>query len=67
MPPKKKTSKLDEIVDKTTDEINNSDEIIVMEMLQRNQEALFDQRFKEQTNRIEDLFTKLSKSTKWWS
>ena len=64
MPPKKKTSKLNEIVDKTNDEVNNSEEIIDMEMLQRNLEALFDQRFKEQTNRIDDLFSKLSKSTK---
>ena len=64
MPPKKKTSKLNEILDKTNDEVNNSEEIIDMEMLQRNLEALFDQRFKEQTSRIDDLFTKLSKSTK---
>ena len=64
MPPKKKTLKLNEIVYKTTDEVNNSKEINVMEILQRKLEALFDQRFKEQTNRIDDLFTKLSKSTK---
>ena len=58
MHPTKKASKLNEIVDKIIDEVNNSEESIDMDMFQRNLEALFDHRFKD------DPFNKLSKSTK---
>ena len=65
MPPKKKASKTNDLVEETTDIGENSEKDVVdIATLQRDLIALFDRRFKEQTDHINNLFSKLSKSTK---
>lgn len=64
MPPKK-ALKTNGLVEETTDIAKNSEKDVVdIATLQRDLTALFDRRFKEQTDHINNLFRKLSKSTK---